>query len=114
MTKVSAQASPCNLTKAKVSGSNGKNDEEARAVKVKTMVSGKNGKNDEEAPAKGKVLAQSEVAEEEELTAFQDECKSGAGLAPAINASFLSTFLFCKFHLICLSSHICLCEFIQR
>ena len=46
MTKVSAQAFPCNSTKAKVSGSNGKNDEEARAVKEKTKVSGKNGKND--------------------------------------------------------------------
>ncbi len=114
MTKVSAQASPHNSTKAKVSGSNGENDEEARAVKAKPKVSGKNGKNDEEALAKGKVSAQSEVVEEEELTAFQDECRSGAGLAPAINASFLSTFLFCKFHLICLSSHIRLCEFIQR
>jgi hypothetical protein len=73
MTKVSAQASPCNSTKAKVSGSNGKNNEEARAVKAKTKVSGKNGKNEEEAPAIGKVSAQSKVAEEEELTAFQDE-----------------------------------------
>ncbi len=113
MTKVSAQASPCNSTKAKVFSSNGENDEEARAVKAKTKVSGKNGKNVEKAPAKGKVSAQSEVAEEEELTVFQDECRSGAGLAPAINASFLSTFLFCKFCLICLSLHICLCEFIQ-
>ena len=102
------------FNKSEVSGSNGKNDEEARAVKAKTKVSGKNGKNEEEAPAIGKVSAQSKVAEEEELTAFQDECRSGAGLAPAINASFLSTFLFCKFCLICLSSHICLHEFIQR
>ncbi len=102
MTKVSAQASPCNSTKAKVSGSDGKIDEEAWAVKAKTKVSGKNGKNDEEAVANGKVSAQSEVAEEKELTAFQDECRCGAGLAPAINASFLSTFLFCKF---CLTNY---------